>query len=81
MREFLGHTMQDSISGFTGVAIGHCVYLTGCNQTLLQPRCEKSETKPEGQWFDDQRLKVMPDAPIVLDNSGTNGCDQEAPKR
>ncbi|MCO5730133.1 hypothetical protein [Rhizobium sp. SSA_523] len=82
MSDFLGHTYRDTISGFTGVAIGHVDYITGCNQTLLQPRTMDANKRPDAEWFDDQRLeRVLNVSRIVLDNGNTPGCDREAPKR
>lgn len=80
----LGAWYVDKITGFMGIAIGHCQYLTGCNQTLLQPACEegKRTIRPVGEWFDDQRLlEVSGGATIELDNGTTPGHDKEAPKR
>lgn len=77
----LGATYSDAITGFRGVAIGHCEYLTGCNQTLLQPQGKDNSVRPEAQWFDDQRLTRESRAKmVVLDNSRTPGCDRPAPK-
>jgi len=76
----LGHTYRDAITGFSGIATGHCEYLTGCNQTLLQPVGEKPDTRPESHWFDDQRLAEVPNgAVITLDNGSTPGFDKPAP--
>jgi hypothetical protein len=77
----LGATYSDIISGFTGVAIGHVDYITGCNQTLLQPRSDESRVKLESQWFDDQRLRYdETENVIVIDNGTTPGCDKPAPR-
>lgn len=77
----LGHTYRDKITGFRGVAVGHCEYLTGCNQTLLQPQGQDSTKRPHAEWFDDQRLEHDSVAAVVtLDNGDTPGCDKQAPK-
>ena len=76
----LGHTYTDRITGFTGIAIGHCEYLTGCNQTLLSPRGSDPGKRPESEWFDDQRLEVTDATPFALDNGTTPGCDKPAPR-
>lgn len=76
----LGYTYRDLITGFTGIAIGHCSYITGCNQTLLQPIGEKTDVRPESQWFDDQRIQhVETVGPLSLDNGATPGFDKPAP--
>jgi hypothetical protein len=82
----LGRTVRDRITGFAGVAIGHVVYITGCNQTLLAPKVSGESTYAEPHWFDDQRLDVQPGEPLTLpvaaDWSSANGpgCDKAAPK-
>lgn len=82
MSEIVGNTYQDAITGFTGVAIGHVVYMTGCHQTLLQPRSADPTKRPDAEWFDDQRLHLVPGmGRLTLDNSATPGCDRQAPKR
>lgn len=77
----LGKTYQDTITGFTGVCIGKCEYISGCNQVLLQPKGEKSDVRPASEWFDVQRLEELPGDAIVLNNDATPGCDREAPRR
>ncbi len=76
----LGAYYRDKITGFTGIATGYCEYLTGCNQTLLQPVGEKPAERPESHWFDDQRLDRIGEQVITLDNGATPGCDKAAPK-
>lgn len=77
----LGATYKDRITGFVGVCIGSCQYLTGCNQALLQPEGKKADVRPECEWFDVQRLVQQGKKLVVLDNGPTPGCDREAPKR
>lgn len=81
MNIVLGNTYTDRITGFTGIAVGHCEYLTGCNQTLLSPRGSDSGKRPESEWFDDQRLEInLGVEPFELDNGATPGCDKAAPR-
>lgn len=76
----LGKTYKDTITGFTGVAVGHCKYITGCNQVLLSPKGSDSSVKPESQWIDEQRLEVIEtELMIVLNNGSTPGSDKAAP--
>ena len=75
----LGSTVTDRITGFRGVAVGHVEYLTGCNQTLVVPPVDAEGKLRDGQWFDDQRLKVSDEAPVTLDNSATPGHDAAPP--
>lgn len=80
MNIVLVNTYTDRITGFTGIAVGHCEYLTGCNQTLLSPRGSDPSKRPESEWFDDQRLEMTDAAPFSLDNGSTPGCDKAAPR-
>lgn len=77
----LGATYRDVITGFEGVATGHCEYISGCNQVLLTAAC--IDNKPaDATWFDVQRLEAVPDRRVVkLDNGKTPGFDKPAPIR
>jgi hypothetical protein len=82
MNDRLGRTYKDKISGFQGVATGHVEYITGCNQTLLQPKSIDGGKPADSCWFDDQRVDLVEEeSRIVLDNGKTPGFDREAPKR
>ena len=37
----LGRTATDKITGFSGIATGFVVYITGCNQYLINPKAKK----------------------------------------
>lgn len=80
MTDTLGRRARDRITGFEGLVIGHCRYLTGCSQLLLAPPA-KDGAYVESQWFDEQRVEIANDAPLVLDNGVTPGCDRAAPRR
>ena len=60
MKIQLGVRAKDKVTGFEGLVIGKASYITGCDQYLLQPAVEagKADKKPEGHWFDEQRLEV-----------------------
>jgi len=58
----LGDTVTDSITGFTGVAIGRCDYLNGCEEWELQPKILQENGEPvKARWFDEQRLTDQSD--------------------
>jgi hypothetical protein len=80
MKNLLGLTVQDKLTGFSGVVTGQVEYLTGCNQCLVQPKC-----KPDGGWVDSQWLDVdrlastsQPRATLTVEKLG---FDKEAPRR
>lgn len=81
MQVELGRTVQDRITGFTGVVTGIVYYLSGCHQALVVPRVRADGGLLDSQWFDLQRLRVKTNAKIVLDNGATPGFDAPAPKR
>lgn len=79
---YLGRTMKDRITGFTGVVTGHVNYLTGCSQVLVQPPGVNSDGNVvESRWFDIQRCEVLPGEALTFDNSATPGSDRAAPRR
>lgn len=52
----LGSKVQDTITGFTGVAVSRTQYLFGCVRVGIEPQ-EMKDGKPiEGLYFDEQRL-------------------------
>ena len=55
----LGLTATDSITGFTGVLVAKCEYLTGCTQWSLQPCGLKDGEIIKPYWFDESRLGVV----------------------
>lgn len=79
----LGYKVKDLISGFEGTAVGHVVYLSGCNQVLVTPPYNKKELKwPDACWIDEQRIQVVGGKTkkrVVLDNSKTSGHDVAPP--
>lgn len=77
----LGKTYKDLITGFSGIAVGHVRYISGCNQVLLAPPIDDSGKLRDSQWFDEQRCEDLGAKQIVLDNSKTPGFDKQAPRR
>lgn len=78
----LGYTAEDKVTGFRGVVTGRVEYLTGCNQVLLMPKVDKDGKTMEGAWFDEQRVVVDHETPVIeLDNRSGNGPDMAPPIR
>ncbi len=80
MHKFLGNTMQDKITGFKGVVIGYCQYITGCNQFLLQPPAADNGDFKDSWWIDEQRCSRVGKDSVSLDNTKTPGFGKSAPK-
>jgi hypothetical protein len=77
----LGDKVRDSLTGFTGIVIGRCEYLTGCNQLLVQPPCKESGDFVESRWLDLDRLMVTETAGGAVVNVTAPGRDKAAPRK
>lgn len=77
----LGRKVRDIISGFEGITTGYVNYISGCNQVLVSPTVDKDGKRRESEWFDEQRMVMIDETIIKLNNTGGNGFDREAPKR
>jgi hypothetical protein len=75
----LGVTAKDTITGFEGVVLGRCVYITGCNQVLIQPEIDSEGKFVESRWFDEDRVQVSNENPITL-KIADPGPDKPAPR-
>lgn len=82
-RTKLGLVYRDKLSGFEGIAMGKCQYLTGCDQTCLKPYGLKDGKLIDGEWFDDMRLELAPNKPSAFkgstDGEAQNGADFAPP--
>jgi len=80
MKFELGKEAVDTITGFTGTIVGYAKYLTGCDQYIIVPRCDDPSKYPEGQWFDENRLKLTEKKEkIIVDTHNTSGACGIAP--
>lgn len=55
----LGSKVKDKITGFTGIAISHVKYLTGCDHIGVVPPVDKDGKCQQAEYFDINRLEVM----------------------
>ena len=74
----LGQEAKDKITGFKGIVLGKCEYITGCNQYLIQPKVKKDGEHVSGHWIDEDRLEATKAKPISIKNQ-INGPDLPAP--
>jgi hypothetical protein len=81
MKVQLGDTVKDRITGFQGVVTGRCEYITGCNQVLVVPKIKSDGSFSESVWFDEQRVDILSEPRVTIDNGANPGCDIPAPKR
>jgi hypothetical protein len=63
----LGLKARDKVTGFEGVVTTVSFDLYGCVQVVLTPGVGKDGTGtiPEGRWFDEKRLRVIDDTPVM----------------
>lgn len=78
-----GDKVKEKITGFEGTITGTCFYLTGCNSYLITPEAKDSQTKAEGVWYDEGRLKLIKDQKVTKKQvkAVDNGSDIEAPNK
>jgi hypothetical protein len=74
-----GDLVRDKITKFSGTVTGSVFYLTGCNQYLITPSCEKEFKKPDAHWFDEGRLEIVETEKVKSkdvqgDNNGPDLC-------
>ena len=55
----LGDKVKDSVSGFTGIAIGRTSWLQGCDRITIQPPVGKDGKLPDSASFDEPQLIVL----------------------
>jgi len=75
-------TVKDKFTGFEGTVTGHCDYITGCDQYLVQPQTKEGEWK-DARWFDENRLELIGTSASLITSKGEavndNGADIAAP--
>ena len=80
--KWLGKTVVDKITGFSGIVTGYVTYISGCNQCLIAPPVDKDGKTRDGLWLDEQRLIANESIPaVVLANENHAGFDMEPPVR
>lgn len=75
MKFEFGWWYHDTVTGFKGICAGVCHYMTGCDQVLLVPRCQDKSKRPDAEWFDSDRLQLLPNKKKVELPSHDRGGD------
>lgn len=77
----LGLKAKDKITGFEGIIIGKCEYLTGCNQYGLTPKSKEGEKILSTEWFDEGRIEITGNGihvdSVISENKG--GPNRDCP--
>jgi len=78
----LGSKVRDSLTGFSGIAIGRTEYMYGCARIAIEPDRLDTTGKPiDVQWFDEQRVEVVKaqKPSVSADSSARSGGPQRDP--
>lgn len=54
----LGDKVKDKITNFAGIVTGRCVYISGCDQILVQAQMNEGSTKADSHWLDVDRCEI-----------------------
>lgn len=72
----LGDSVEDTVTGFKGIAIGRTTWLHGCDRIIVQPEGLTKEGKTyENQSFDEPQLKVLKKKKVPEGDHVTGGFD------
>lgn len=55
----LGDMVQDTVTGFRGIAVARYEFLHGCTRIAVIPKWKNGEKAPESATFDEPQLKVL----------------------
>jgi hypothetical protein len=67
MKIEFGKSYRELITGISGIAVGLCTYITGCDKVLIQPKVKDGEnTCPDSYWFDVTRVVELLDKKVVI---------------
>ena len=70
----LGDEVQDTVTGFKGIAIGVTTWLTGCDRWTVQPKGVNKEGKIyENNTFDEGSLIVLKSKKVKTGQRETGG--------
>lgn len=82
-QEFVfGNILRDKVTGFEGMYVGKCEYMTGCTQLRLQPKVKPDGSYVEGLWLDEGKIELIGDGELRKDNvqGKENGADFTPPR-
>lgn len=78
----LGKKARDKITGFEGIIVCRCTYLTGCDQYGLVPLAKDGVIK-SSEWFDEGRIEVIGDGVALAEvqSKKKGGPNRDCPTR
>lgn len=75
----LGQEVIDTISGFTGIAVGRTEWLNGCVRIMIQPKVDKEGKMMDNAEFDEPQIAIVDKAPLPRGASDTGGPTSSKP--
>ena len=76
----LGDKVRDKVTGFEGIAVARCEYITGCDHIEIKPQSLHNGKTIEGHWFDVARIEILESSAIKLGRTATMS-KQPKPKK
>lgn len=55
----LGKEAKDVITGISGILIGRCEHMFGCNTYGIAPKAAEGQKRPDTEWFDEGRIEII----------------------
>lgn len=81
----LGMEGRDKITGFEGIITSKVVYLTGCAQFGVTPKCDKDGKVVIAEYFDESRLEVIGNGILNVaafeDTKDLGGPNRDVPRK
>ena len=71
----LGDKVKDTVTGFTGIAVGRTEWIAGCSRITIQPECKKGKEMDleDNQTFDEPLLKIIRKKKVEKKSPKTGG--------
>ncbi|MDE2101116.1 MAG: hypothetical protein KGL39_27965 [Patescibacteria group bacterium] len=75
----LGSEVEDTVTGYRGIAVARSVFLAGCVRVEVQAPVDKDGKVPDGRWFDEALLSEV--APSNQEPQPVTGGPRREAKR
>lgn len=66
-----GEHLRDIVTGFSGVVVCRCDYISGCNRYLIQPTVGEDGKMVDGVYIDEPALERLQKPMVVLERPET----------
>jgi hypothetical protein len=66
----LGKRAKDKITGFEGILMARCQYLTGCSRYCIQPTELKDSRPVDSMYFDEDMIEIISEGILAKEVTG-----------